>query len=100
MECKVTREGDLVRFEINGEIDEIGAEALKSRFRELTVTSLKEVVLDFKNVSHIGSAGIGKLLLFYKDLAINNGLLKIVNVSSAIKELFNVLKLNTLFNVT
>jgi anti-anti-sigma factor len=100
MECKVTQEGDRVRFEINGEIDEQGAETLKSRFRGLTATTLKEVVLDFRNVSHIGSAGIGKLLLFYKDLAVNDGALRIVNTSSTITELFQALKLNTLFNVT
>ena len=91
---------DTERFFPRETIDEHGAEALKSRFRDLTVASLKEVVLDFKNVSHIGSAGIGKLLLFYKDLAVNDGILRVVNVSSSINELFRMLKLNTVFSVT
>ncbi|MGE0083498.1 MAG: STAS domain-containing protein [Desulfococcaceae bacterium] len=100
MEVHVTQEGSSARFTLNGKIDESGAEELKARFLALNRTGLKEVFFDFKGVSHIGSAGIGKLLLFYKELAISGGNIRIINTSDAIRDLFRVLKLDTIFTVS
>ncbi len=100
MEITVTRQGEQARFEIAGRIDENGAEALKQRFREINADDLKEVVFDFRNVVHIGSAGIGKLLLFYKDLALKDGGLRIENASQTVYELFKVLKLDTIIDIS
>jgi len=100
MEVIVTRDGNQARLEIKGDIDEPGAEDLKKRFRELKISLLREVTFDFKEVSHIGSAGIGKLLLFYKDLALNGGKMGIENVSETVYELFKVLKLDTIFSIS
>jgi len=100
MEVIVTRDGNQARLEIKGDIDEPGAEDLKKRFRELKISLLREVTFDFKEVSHIGSAGIGKLLLFYKDLALNGGKMGIENASETVYELFKVLKLDTIFSIS
>ncbi len=100
MEVIITRDGNKARLEIKGDIDEPGAEDLKKRFRELKISLLREVTFDFKEVSHIGSAGIGKLLLFYKDLALNGGKMGIENVSETVYELFKVLKLDTIFSIS
>ncbi len=105
METVITQDGKKVSFLINfesgkGNIDERCAEELKRRFRELNVSYLKEVVFDFRNVNHIGSAGIGKLLLFYKDMALNGGKIRIENASETVWELFSVLKLDTIFTVS
>ncbi len=100
MEVIITRDGNQARLEIKGDIDEPGAEDLKKRFRELKISLLREVTFDFKEVSHIGSAGIGKLLLFYKDLALNGGKMGIENVSETVYELFKVLKLDTIFSIS
>jgi len=100
MDVQVTQEGSNARFTLNGKIDESGAEELKARFLGLNRTALKEVVFDFKGVSHIGSAGIGKLLLFYKELAISGGSIRIINISDSIRDLFRVLKLDTIFTIS
>ena len=100
MEVIITRDGNQARLEIKGDIDEPGAEDLKKRFRELKISLLREVTFDFKEVSHIGSAGIGKLLLFYKDLALNGGKMGIENASETVYELFKVLKLDTIFSIS
>ncbi len=100
MEITASRQGEQARFEITGRIDENGAEAIKQRFREINSDDLKEVVFDFRHVSHIGSAGIGKMLLFYKDLALKDGRLRIENASQTVYELFTVLKLDTIITIT
>ncbi|MEZ4525248.1 MAG: STAS domain-containing protein [Desulfobacterales bacterium] len=100
MEVHVMQEGSSARFTLNGKIDEGGAEELKARFLGLNRTALKEVVFDFKAVTHIGSAGIGKLLLFYKELAISGGTIRILHASETIRDLFRVLKLDTIFTIS
>ena len=69
MEMTIQPHDEKVSIEIVGSIDENGAETLKRRFLEMDVVKLQEVTFDFSGVTFIGSAGIGKLLLFYKNLA-------------------------------
>jgi anti-anti-sigma factor len=100
MEITVEHEGERAHFTVTGKIDEQGAEELKTRFLELNQASVKEMILDFRGVTHIGSAGIGKLLLFYKTVAMAGGYIRIENVSETIYDLFNVLKLDTIFTIS
>ncbi len=97
MELSVTSEADRVRFAVKGEIDEKGAEHLKQRFRELGSASFNELIVDFQKVTHIGSAGIGKLLLFYKDMAVKGGKIRLENLSQNLYDLFITMKLDTIF---
>lgn len=99
MDVMVTTGEASAHFKITGEIDESGAEVLKSKFSTLDKTIVKDVIFDFANVTHIGSAGIGKLLLFYKDVALGGGQIKIIEVSDAIYSLLTTLKLDTVFKI-
>jgi len=85
---------------IQGEIDEVGAEEIKRCFRDLQVAGLQEVAVDLAAVSHIGSAGIGKLLVLYKDLAMRGVRLTLVRVPSPIYHLLREMKLDTLFPIS
>jgi anti-anti-sigma factor len=100
MEINTTPQGDGFLMEITGSIDERGAEELKRRFLEMDVSSISEVVLDFKGVTFIGSAGIGKLLLFYKSLAAHGGKITINNMGKDIFTMFKVVKLDKIFNIS
>jgi len=99
MHVNVTKEGQTVFFEIIGKIDEQGAEELKKLFQQLNLTITKEVVFNFHKVEHIGSAGIGKLLLFYKDLSVNGGIIRVEKVSNTVYELLHLVKLDTVFEI-
>ncbi len=100
MELKVIPQGDKVRIELAGNIDERGAEEMKRRFLDLDLSSLKEVVLDFSGVTFIGSSGIGKLLLLYKNLATHGGEVRIDNMSKDIYTMFKVVKLDKIFHIS
>ena len=100
MKLTVNETGDQCRILLEGEIDERGAEELKRCFRGLPLRQFRAVTLDFKGVTHIGSAGIGKLLVLYRDLAVANAGLHLVNTSRAIFQLLCELKLNSLFSVS
>lgn len=100
MNVEVQQMGAVVNLRVQGEVDEEGAEMLKQQFRRLAVSQLTAVNLDFSGVKHIGSAGIGKLLVFYKDLAIHGGKLTVANLSDELFQLFTEMKLNSVFSIT
>ncbi len=99
MDVSVSQDQNSVTYTITGAIDEQGAQTLKLKFRALDKNQVKKVVLDFAGVTHIGSAGIGKLLLLYRDLAINGGEIHIVNISETIYSLMTTLKLESVFKI-
>lgn len=97
MTCETTVQGETVFFTLSGTIDEEGAAALKQQFNALPHSQIKELVIDLAEVSHIGSSGIGKLLLFYKNIAARKGTIRLVRVPRPIHDLFTELRLDTLF---
>ena len=99
MDIQVSMDSGRGHLAVTGDIDESGAEALKTRFYAMALKDLQEVVIDFSGVTLIGSAGIGKLLLFYKNLTVNGGALKLVNVPPEIYDMFCMLKLDTVFSI-
>lgn len=100
MEIEANQDATRARLIIRGDIDEQGAEKLKAQVNKLDLAALEEVVLDLREVRHIGSSGIGKILLLYKHLATSDAHLRVENLSSNIFELFKELKLDSLFTIT
>jgi len=99
MDIDVNKNHRTVHMVIKGNIDEQGANTLKQNFLNFNKNTIDHVIIDMKSVNHIGSAGIGKLLLFYKDFAINGGKITLNNVSRTLYDLFKVVKLDTLMNI-
>lgn len=100
MNITATRDNQIARLVIQGEIDELAAEELKKRLRDVALSAPQRVEIDFAGVNHIGSAGIGKLLVFYKDLAIHGAVLSLVRVPTPIYHLFREMKLDSIFAIS
>lgn len=98
MDLKMTQNGNHVRIEIIGDIDEFEAEILKAKLQE--VDQLKTVEIDFRHVGYIGSSGIGKLMLLHKKLALHGGTLLLNNLQSTVFRLFKELNLDTVISIT
>lgn len=99
MNIKVTKEGKKAVMFLSGSIDIPGAESLKKSLTEILEGDAEEVVLDFKEINFIGSSGIGKLLIFYKNFTAKGGKMKIINLNKEIVTLFKAIKLDTLFGI-
>ncbi len=100
MEIRASQEGGTARMSLSGKIDEYGSEELKRRFYELQPATVSELVLDFKGVTYIGSACIGKLLLFYKEMFDVDGKIRIINASPSVYEMLKVVKLDSIMSVS
>ena len=100
MTIQIQDSGDTITLKVDGEIDHVGAESLKGSFNQLSLLGKSTVVFDFKNVTYVGSAGLGKLLLFYKRLSAQNIKLRVQSPSQTVRELLKELKMDTLFAVS
>ena len=99
MAISVVNEAGRITINVDGVIDEKGAEELKGTFSQLQSAPPPFVVLNMGGVNQIGSSGIGKILLFYKNLAIKNSRLEVIGLSPMLFELFLELKLDSLFPI-
>ena len=99
MTIDITRHDTSAYCRISGDIDESGAAEMKRRFEQLDLANLREMVFDMQDVTYIGSAGLGKLLLFYKKLSMNNAVMKVEHPSSMVRDILIELRLDSLFPV-
>jgi anti-sigma B factor antagonist len=99
MHVKTIVEGNKTHMAVSGSIDIPGAEQLKKSLTKVLESETEEVTVDFEEVNFIGSSGIGKLLLFYKNFTAKGGKITIVNLNKEITMLFKAIKLDKLFNI-
>ncbi|MBF0449441.1 MAG: STAS domain-containing protein [Candidatus Magnetomorum sp.] len=100
VEINIFKSGKTLSIKIQGRIGEVEAETLKDRFRENRLNEIETVTLDMADVTHIGSSGIGKLILIYKDIALKNGKFNIINVPAGILALLKSLKFDQIFPIS
>ena len=85
---------------VEGDLDnEQSGEALRAAFGDLFNKGQRTIVLDLSKVEIINSYGIGKILMCYKRLKAEDGVLMVKPLSGFVKETFELLMLDSLFPV-
>ena len=89
--------GDKGYIKVQGDLDtEAAGEALRAAFNDVYDKGKRTVVLDLSAVQIINSYGIGKVLMCYKRLKTDNGVLMVKPLSGFVKETFELLMLDKL----
>jgi anti-anti-sigma factor len=100
IEFKTKLENNKGLIEINSDLDnEEAGEALRIAFSNLFDRGQKTIVLDLSGVEIINSYGIGKILMCYKKLKAEDGVLMVKPLKGFVRETFELLMLDTLFPV-
>jgi anti-sigma B factor antagonist len=73
--------------------------ALRERVKNLLGADKKKIVLNMGNVSYIDSAGLGALVASYTSAKNQGAILKLVNLGAKFREVLQVTKLLTVFEV-
>ena len=77
----------------------VESSALRERVKNLLGQDHKKIVLNMGNVSYIDSAGLGALVASYTSAKNQGAMLKLVNLGSKFREVLQVTKLLTVFEV-
>ncbi len=100
MDIDINIEQDRVRVTIMGPIDTAGGSELSAKFSELAKDpGLRHADFDLAEVPSITSAGIGKLLAFYKHFDQAGGGMRITEVSPQLAKQFKEIHLDQIIPI-
>jgi len=98
----VTKSGDVsvVTFRDRKILDEAAIQELGTElFALVEVDNRKALLLDFAGVEFLSSAALGKLITFDRKVKNSKGRLKMCGVAPGILEVFQITKLNKVFDI-
>ena len=93
--------GDVSVLDVTGRITlgEEGSGKLRKALQDLLKDGKKKILLNLGEVSYIDSSGIGELVSGFTTVANSGGQLKLLNLTKRVKDLLQITKLYTVFDV-
>ena len=92
--------GDVSVIDVAGRITlGEGSSALRDTLRSLVSSNHKKILLNLGEVSYIDSSGIGELVSGFTTVTNQGGQLKLLNLTKRVKDLLQITKLYTVFDV-
>ena len=92
--------GDVSVVDVSGRITlGEGSSALRDTLRDLMAQNNKKILLNLSEVSYIDSSGIGELVSGFTTVANSGGNLKLLGLTKRVKDLLQITKLYTVFDV-
>jgi anti-sigma B factor antagonist len=76
-----------------------GSSALRDTIKQLVSSGHKKILLNLGEVSYIDSSGIGELVSGFTTATNNGGQLKLLNLTKRVKDLLQITKLYTVFDI-
>lgn len=92
--------GDVVVVEVEGQLIVGNRQELKQKVLERLERGDREFMIDFKNTGYIDSSGLGVLVSLSKKIREQGGTLRLANLNGDLRTLFELTKLDTLFEIT
>ena len=84
---------------IKGYLDAHTAPDLENAFQELVDSQEFKIVVNFKDLSYISSAGLGVFMGFIEDIRKNGGDIKLSDMKPKIYRVFDLLGFPTLYDI-
>ena len=92
--------GDVTVIDVAGRITlGEGSSVLRDAMRDLVSKGQKKILLNLGEVSYIDSSGIGELVSGFTTVTNGGGALKLLNLNKRVKDLLQITKLYTVFDV-
>ncbi len=97
MEIQVLKNDNIV-IQLKGRLDTTTSPQLDQKIKEIEIDK-DVVILDFKELEYISSAGLRVLLAIKKQIEAQNKTLEIHNINEVINEVFNVTGFINVLNI-
>jgi len=92
--------GDVTVIDVAGRITlGEGSSTLRDALRDLVKKNQKNILLNLKDVTYIDSSGIGELVSAYTTVTNEGGHLKLLGLTHRVKDLLQITKLYTVFDI-
>jgi len=99
MTVKIDVKNELTVCQIDGEIDINSSPEVKKAFDELISKKTPKIVINLSKVSYVDSSGLATFVEILKNMRSYGGRMRITNLSAKVKSLFEITKLDKLFEI-
>ena len=99
MSLQVIKHGDVVVVEVDGQLLVGHRQELKQKVLDETEAGARKVLIDFAKAGYIDSSGLGVLVSLAKRLRELGGDLRLANLNDDLQTLFELTKLDSLFQI-
>jgi anti-sigma B factor antagonist len=96
----MTREGDTVVFGIEGQLVAGNRQQLREGVLNEIERGAHSIVIDFADTGYVDSAGLGVLVSLSKKIREASASLRLVNLNDDLRTLFELTRLDTLFDLS
>jgi anti-sigma B factor antagonist len=86
-------------LELKGYLDAHTAPKLEEAFQHLVQSERYRIVVNFKDLSYISSAGLGVFMAFIEDVRKNAGDIKLTNMTPRVYNVFDLLGFPILYEI-
>jgi len=100
MTFTVTQSGDVSIVEVDGQLIVSNRQELKQKVLDQLEKGTRKVLVDFARTSYIDSSGLGVLVSLAKRMRELGGDLRLANLNDDLQTLFELTKLDTLFQIS
>ena len=100
MQVNSRKQGDILICAISGDIDINTSPDIRKEFEKMSKEQAKKIVLNLDKVSYIDSSGLATLVEALKRVREYGGRIKLTNLSGKVKSLFEITRLEKLFDIS
>jgi len=99
MSVKIESKKGLAVCHVEGEIDINSSPGIKKAFDKLIAQKAPKIIINLSKVTYVDSSGLATLVEILKNMKSYGGRMRLTNMSSKIKSLFEITKLERLFEI-
>lgn len=99
MHAKIEPKGNMMVCRLDGEVDVNSSPDLKKVFDKLIAKKTAKIVIDFSRVTYVDSSGLATLVEIFKNMKSYGGRMRLSGLASKIKSIFEITKLDKLFEI-
>ena len=100
MSCAIRKQGESVGVDVEGHRSVGKRQELKQRVLDELEKGERKFLIDFSQTGYIDSSGLGVLVSLSKKIREQGGELRLANLNDDLKTLFELTKLDTLFQIS
>jgi len=99
MSFSMHRQGDVLVVDVEGQLIVGNRQELKQKVLDELERGERKFLIDFSRTGYIDSSGLGVLVSLSKKIREQGGELRLANLNEDLRTLFELTKLDTLFNI-
>ncbi|MBU0571760.1 MAG: STAS domain-containing protein [Candidatus Omnitrophica bacterium] len=96
--CMEDKDG-IVVCRLRSDVDINSSPDVRNYFERLTRDKKEKILIDFKDVDYVDSSGLATFVEIFKNMRTYGGKLKLMNLSNKVRGLFEITKLDKLFEI-